>query len=287
MVDSNQMSQSAAPLPEFEAPPVSEVALSVQFAPIENLTTFQIAALWESVFKERLPKVEEHAPLESNIERFGISKIAKREAFRLEAFDRPPIPRFWFTEDLGNQLIQVQPDRFVRNWRKMESSTEYPRYPAVRESFSSDFQSFETFVKNRCLGEVVVNQCEMTYVNTIAMNEWDDLHSKADRIISPWSGAYSDEFLPVPEDINATARFIIPASDGNPLGRLYVTLAPRFLIADNVPVFILTLMVRGLPEIPGLEGILRFFDIAHEWIVRGFTSFTTSEMHTIWRRKHA
>jgi len=30
---------------------------------------------------------------------------------------------------------------------------------------------------------------------------------------------------------------------------------------------------------------MEWFDLGHEWIVKGFTDFTTEHMHEIWGRK--
>ena len=35
-----------------------------------------------------------------------------------------------------------------------------------------------------------------------------------------------------------------------------------------------------------IEGAFLFLDIGREWIVRGFTSLTTKDMHKVWRRKN-
>jgi hypothetical protein len=54
---------SRKPLPEFDAPPLAEVSLGVQFQPLERLRTPQLGLLWEH-FREGLPIIEEHPPLE-------------------------------------------------------------------------------------------------------------------------------------------------------------------------------------------------------------------------------
>ena len=46
----------------------------------------------------------------------------------------------------------------------------------------------------------------------------------------------------------------------------------------------LNLISLGRASSPDLAGALDFMDLAHEWIVRGFTSMTTAEAHEHWRR---
>jgi hypothetical protein len=45
------------------------------------------------------------------------------------------------------------------------------------------------------------------------------------------------------------------------------------------------MIARGKPLSPDVDGALRFLNIGHEWIVRGFTELTTPEMHSKWDRK--
>ena len=58
------MSQS---LPDFDNPPLIEVALSVQFDPLEQLRTPQIGLLWAE-FRDRFPVTQEHVPLDITCE---------------------------------------------------------------------------------------------------------------------------------------------------------------------------------------------------------------------------
>ena len=46
--------------------------------------------------------------------------------------------------------------------------------------------------------------------------------------------------------------------------------------------FVLDLTTRGISN----EGIQEWFDMAHEWIVRGFEDLTTSEIQEkVWKKK--
>jgi hypothetical protein len=181
-------------------------------------------------------------------------------------------------------LIQVQPDRFVHNWRKVDADAEYVRYPRVRERFSHSFEIFEGFVRTEELGEIIADQCEVTYTNHLPAGEGWDEQGRLDKVVTVWKSETSDDFLPTPEAASLAVRYIIVGEEGTPAGRLYVELQPAFRKPDFAPVLILTLTARGAPLGPGRAGILKFFDLGREWIVRGFTSITTAEMHNIWRR---
>ena len=103
-------------LPEFESPPIVEVVFSVQFEPLGSLRTAQIGLLWER-FRKDFPKVDEKPPLEPVLERFDRPQSVK-VGLRFEALDVPPLARVLFLNEPESQLIQVQPDRFIHNWRK-------------------------------------------------------------------------------------------------------------------------------------------------------------------------
>ena len=47
---------------------------------------------------------------------------------------------------------------------------------------------------------------------------------------------------------------------------------------------VLTLVSRGAASSPDLDGALDFMNLAHKWIVKGFTSVTTTQAHNQWRR---
>lgn len=279
------MTEMSNPLPEFVNPPVVEVALSVQFKRLANLRTPHLGVLWQE-FRGRFPRIEEHAPLDAVVEKFGIPRAVKGVA-RIEMLETPPTPRCWFLDQAGNELIQVQTDRFVHNWRKIETDATYPRYRNLRATFETELKQFRDFVQREGVGDFVPNQCEVTYVNHLASGGTWKTHSELDRVITVMRRSFSDDFMSEPEDANLRLRFQIPGNDRQPAGRLHVTLDSAFRNSDQTPLIILTLTARGAPLGEGVDGTLAFMDLGREWVVRGFTSITTSEMHKEWGRLNA
>lgn len=269
-------------LPDFEAPPLDEVALSVQFQPIQGLLTPHIGLLWEK-YRSQFPITEQHQPLDPVIERFG---HPGSPSLKFELSKSPPSPRCWFLNKDSTELIQVQQDRFVHNWRKINESEEYPRYEHVREQFAEEMKTFCEFVRTESLGEVLPNQCEVTYINAIS-TEGNIHHGLAGTILAPISLNYSDGFLGEPENIRFSTQYVFNDEAGEPMGRLHVSLKPAFKVSDKSPIFILNMAARGTPRGNETKDILDFFDIGREWIVRGFASITTPDMHKYWRRKDA
>jgi uncharacterized protein (TIGR04255 family) len=277
------MSETLSPLPDFADPPVIEVALSVQFEPLSALHVPHFGLLW-SDFRAEFPKIEEHPPRPHVIEQFGIRRPPKLDVRVEAAF---PIPQCRFLNDKGTELVQVQQDRFVHNWRKVGTGDEYPRYEFVKGRFERELRTFRQFLAREGLGELIPNQCEVTYVNHIVSGAAWDRHADLGEILTVWTTRYSDTFLSVPQDMGLRVRYIIPGADGSPLGRLIVGVDPAYRTEDDRPIYVLTLTARGRPVGEGIEGAIGFLDIGREWVVRGFTSITSRRMHEIWGRSNA
>ncbi len=272
------------PLPDFTDPPVVEVALSVQFDPLTELRTPQIGLLWADYRKRAFSKTEEHPPLDPVIERFGVP-TPPRAQFQL--LSTPPVSRVWFVNAPGTELVQVQQDRFIHNWRKVGDADTYPRYEHVRETFEAELKRFAEFVRSEGVGELRPNQCEVTYVNHVVPGDAWKQHGELGAVVTVFSPRFSDTFLKDPEDARIRLRFVIPDSGGEPCGRLHIAVEPAYPIGGDQPIFVMNLTARGRPDGEGLDGALRFMDRGREWVVRGFASITTSKMHAVWRRQDA
>lgn len=277
------MSKMDKSLPDFSDPPVVEVALSVQFESLKKLRTPQLGLLWRE-FRDRFPVTEEHAPLNVVVERFDAPRVRKG-VVRIEMLESLPTPRCWFLNEAGTELIQVQQDRFVLNWREAGTKAEYPRYEHIRKTFEAELKCFDKFITRERIGKFVPNQCEVTYVNHIAGGKGWQVHGDLDKVITVFQRSFSDEFLEVPEDTGLRLRFLIPDDDGKPIGRLHVRLDSGYRNSDEQPLFILNLTARGAPRGDGIAGVLQFLDLGHEWVVLGFASMTTPTMHKEWGRK--
>ena len=275
------MSTTRPRLPDFANPPLIEVALAVQFEPLTALRSLHLGLLWKR-FQDSFPRTEEHPPRDLTVERFGVPTPPKMEV-RFET--TLPVPRYWFLNEAGTELIQVQQDAFVHNWRKVGEGEEYPRYEYIRERFRAELDTFSQFLAQERLGDLVPNQCEVTYINNIVSGQGWERHGQIGEVLRVWTSRYSDAFLSEPEDVRHAVRFVIPDGAGNPLGRLHITSQPAYRITDGRPILVLKLTARGKPEGEGIEGVLRFLNTGREWIVRGFASITSPGMHEIWRRR--
>jgi len=181
-------------------------------------------------------------------------------------------------------LLQVQPDRFTHNWRKVKDEDEYPRYEKVRATFQEEVEKFQVFLSREGVGELALNQCEVTYVNHIFPCEHWEHHGELHKVITIVSAGSDAGVLPKEESVQYVSHHVINDENDEFLGRLHISVESAYHKEDDVPIFVLKLTVRGRPLTEGLAGVLGFFDMGRELIVRGFTDITTDEMHNIWER---
>ncbi|MBW4444356.1 MAG: TIGR04255 family protein [Plectolyngbya sp. WJT66-NPBG17] len=263
-------------LPSFENPPVTEVACSVLFRSIEELATAHVGLLWQA-FQPEYPYVEDTVPLASKVEFFENKPIEAK----LQITGVPPMPRVWFITESGNRVIQIQRERFIHNWRKIQNTDEYPRYESVVNKFQEYLSTFEGFLANSRLSKLSYLQYELTYVNQIPQSHGWKTFEDIGNIFPDFSWrTQSERFLKSPKSLNWGTSFDLP----DEIGRLYVGVSSA--MQGNEPILLVELTVRGIGDYAAPESLRKWFDIAHDWIVRAFADLTAESIQTeIWKRK--
>jgi uncharacterized protein (TIGR04255 family) len=277
--ESFAMINRPAALPEFDAPPVSEIALSVEFSPLENWRGAHAGLYWSRI-NNIYPHSETQPPLPSQIEKFG-DEFWVQPAVRVE-FVNPDISRSWFIADPPTKLIQVQRDRFVINWRQIKGDETYPRYSAeMRPRFEREWNDFRKFVVEAKIGSIAVQQCEVTYRNELLQGKGWDVFSESLTLFAPWWKDGTDGFLPRPESLSVAGSFRMPGDRG----RLHFSAQHALRATDKKEIIQFQLVARGRPVSDSTADILNWLDIGHEWVVRGFSDLTSKRAHEIWKRK--
>ena len=86
-----------------------------------------------------------------------------------------------------------------------------------------------------------------------------------------------------PLNIGWMADFALPEDKG----RLHVKLDQVVHKIDKRPIIRLEISAKGLGADKSQRAIADWFEIAHEWIVRGFTDLTGTKIQTsIWKRSN-
>ena len=162
----------------------------------------------------------------------------------------------------------------------MKPEDEYPRYPKVIKMFRNRLLQFKSFLKEYKFGEIDPLQYEMTYINHIQEEEgWTNLKEVGNVFPDFCYRDNEKRFLPEPDRINWRTSFVLP----NEAGRLHVTIRNRTLKTGKRMIF-LDLTVRGIGNDKSEKGMESWFDLAREWIVRGFVDLTGKDVQEkVWR----
>ena len=154
----------------------------------------------------------------------------------------------------------------------------------VGEPFTEEFARFEKWLQTEGLGEIEIDQSELTYVNHIFEGDGWSTGDEIGNVLTLWSGSVHEDYLQHdPEDVRFATRYVMPVAE-KPMGRLYIQAETARRISDDRRLIKLSLIGRGPPIGEATEGAMTMMDQAHEWIVRGFTAITSAEMHQRWER---
>lgn len=249
-------------LPSYRNPPVNEVVCGMRIRPIDKLLIPHIGLIWNK-FKSDYPNIQHAKVLSSPKGEIPIDKVSGL-----------PIPRVWFINSSEDQLIQFQIDRFYFNWRKRKD--DYPRYKHVISNFEKAYGIIGAFLDEFNLGELEPLEYELSYINHIPKGDgWETLDDLSNVFSDFTWKKVNSSFLPSPEEFSWEAQFPLPEQKG-----VLSTIFKKGIRAeDELPVLVCQLKAIGFDN---NDTARNWFDLAHKWIVQGFTEITTKKMHKIW-----
>jgi uncharacterized protein (TIGR04255 family) len=268
-------------LPEFKNPPLTEVVLGAQFDVVPGFLTPHLGLVWQH-FRKSFPHIEEHPPLPPVFETFG-SNPQFMPGIGLQLLTGAEAPRVFFINDSRTELLQVQKDRFVHNWRKVGDGDAYPRFEHMLDTFQAGLNSFTTAISSEGLGPLIPNQCEVTYINQMPIPSGGTLSDLSDDLFGQHTGSLALDDLGKPEDLRFLLRYVMRNEKAKPIGRLIATAEPARR-ADGQTIVQLMLTARGRPSTPDENGIVDFFKRGRVSVVRGFAHLTGPKMHKLWER---
>jgi uncharacterized protein (TIGR04255 family) len=259
-------------LPDYRDPPVNEVVVGVQFVRLP-ITGAHVGRFWGLV-ADRYPRIEEHPPLEPQIEtltpKLGIAHLQ----FSME----PPYTRHWLISRDDAELLQLQPDRFLFNWRARPGAGEYPHFEAIHQKFETAFGEWREFVRPHV---VQITHWEVTYVNRIAAGEQSQDLGDVLSFIGP---RLRHAIGGPPEAARFDAQRILLLDDGTRWARAYIS-AKNGFGPKREPLVLLELTVRGPLSSPDDATVYGRHFQARKWIVQAFDVLTTEAQHRIWGKK--
>jgi uncharacterized protein (TIGR04255 family) len=206
---------------------------------------------------------------------------------QIQTFLSPPFPRFWFERPNSGDLLQLQQDRILHNWRQQSDNTRaYPRYESVKATFAKELELFQKWLSDENIGELRPNQCEVTYTNVIQLPNKDSAHNCMEEVTPLWAGRFTDDPPNKLERTSIQTSFLF-SHEEKPAGRVYANFQPALLQDGKTSVVRLDVTARGRPRGEAVADALAFFDIERNQVVRTFAAVTTREMQKLWGRTDA
>lgn len=264
----------------FRHPPVVETVLGIQFERIQGLTNAHFGAFWQQR-KASWPQVDDAPPLEEQFETFG-KQLGWNRALQLKLTQSPSV-RAQIRNVAGDRMIQLQNCRLHYNWIGRPGQ-EYPRYRTVRPEFDQVLREFREFVSEQALGELIVNQWEVTYVNHMLRGKlWDRPEEWATLFASLPVLASTPESTRL-EGFGGHWHFEIEPQRG----RLHVELQHAFVGGDDKQeALVMKLTARGpvQNDQDATVAVDEGLNLGHDIIVTSFRDLTSQEAHDYWNRE--
>lgn len=250
-------------LANYKNPPLFEVVLGVRFELWKDWKAPHSGLFWNKIYQD-FPNCQHASPVAPiNTDESGL-----------------PFPRIWLINKSDDRLIQLQPDRFLFNWRNTGFNENYPHFKDLWSNFLHYFNLYIEFCEEYNFGTPNILEFELTYINHIYdADRWNFPHEFDGALRGMVWSDKSESFLPRPDEINWQAKFSLPKSYGS----LSVKMNPGTRRSDGRKLLVLELTAKGQPPETPLESLEDWFGTAHEWIVHGFEDLTTDTAQTdVW-----
>ena len=252
---------------KYENPPINEIVFDILFDSIKGLRTGHFGILWQK-FRPDFSETEDQ------------NLVAPVPTEDFETSDKLPLPRVWFIHKNENEVVQVQRNRFVHNWRKKQPDDEYPGYQKVIENFERYLSRFQEFLAEENLENLVGKQYELTYIDLIPKGQgWEDLGDLEK--VFPNLLSLTRQNIPSTDvrGINWQTILGLP----NDLGQLRLLIRNAQRISDDHP--LIHIVFKAFSNHPH-EPMRDWFDAVHDTIIQLFLNLVSNEIQEkFWGRK--
>lgn len=260
--------------PKFRNPPLAEQAVTISFDPIQGFDLCDFGLFWGRI-REEFPRTETAPPIETSIERFD-EKVVVETGF---SFSPIMLPRAFYRSIVGD-LVQLQHDRLTFNWVKSEGRS-YPHFEDTLARFKQLFESFNEHVLDRGLPLPQIRQAEVTNLNLIEIQEFNDSFSSIHEVFRVDPLDMEANFL-VNETYTRTRQHRIVAADGQAIGRLHSVINPVINPFEAKKAFKFELTARSAPILNNIDDVESFFEDARSAINAAFLATVQPRMKEKW-----
>lgn len=252
---------------EFDRPPLIEMVVGIRFLPESGLRLFTLNALVEK-WKKSYPRIQEVPPL------LEWADPGSAEPFQLTVGH--PF-RLWFVDDSEHELVQLQADRLLVNWRKLGAG-QYPRYPHVKDVLLERLDELNAFLRPNQSESVQVVGAEISYINSVSVN--GQAGGALERVLRFWHPGRPGS-LGTPDLATCALAYSVPMTRSDTPAQLLVEAKPN-RNASGEPTMSLSLTLRGAVKPPASVGA--YLDEMHMHITSSFLELTPDEAQLDWGR---
>ncbi len=249
--------------PDFQDPPINEIACGIQFDLIDwdFLSEHQIY----NEVKREFNTVEKHPPLAQ-----AFDKLSKSATNTMNTL--PPFFRYYFLNDNKDKLIQLQNGRYLFNWRKTpDRKNVYPHFSVVYKEFFENWKKVSAILSKKN-DKLKVNQFELTKVNHFFLDDFGIDKGEFYEVMT----IFKNSNLLKKSDVVDT-RFAMPIPELN--GHISVTSKTANRNKDKKDIIVMELTVRGLNEIENIEN---WFLVSNNKINEIFLESITDKAKVKW-----
>lgn len=246
----------------FENPPINEVVIGTYFnPPLNGLRSEHIGLFWEKIKKD-FPVVQQQNP---------IMQPQHSVAVDAEVF---PLPRYWFVGSDEVNLIQIQKNAFLYNWRRRNK--EYPRFhESIKPAFDKWYGIYTDFIQNE-VGEDEPRSdiYELTYINTVEKCDFWAEPRDTVKIIPSFSMPLLDSSAPGAIDIHCSC---FPRINQDLQLAVTIRTGSRTQQPD-IPVLVFEIKATGRLSQAVKSAIDEWFTRAHDAIEKCFLDLTSPDV---------
>lgn len=249
-------------LPDYTDPPIDEVILGTQFSRLPGFTQAHVGLIWSEV-KGEYPKTQDQPPLIT----------FAPEMSGVPFFQNAGLFRVWLLTADDTEILQIQNDRILRNWRR-RPEVEYPRFEPLLEKFLEEFERV-----NRLVGPCTPEQVEVTYINWIIDSSPKDFFIPAGGV--EWS---DPKLASNPDGFQWANRASLKSDEGEDIGSLSVSCnsARRPFPPPSKDGTMLSLTFSApVSDVTKIEALMV---LGRNTIVQAFTDVTTEQAQSMWGR---
>jgi uncharacterized protein (TIGR04255 family) len=258
---------------DFANPPIVELVLGAQFFPLSKLTAGHYGLFWKEL-QDDWTEPGEGPGIEDRFELFDRPITPTNVQMRMEPFRLPG--RFTLGHRNKDRLLQIQPTRFHLNWQKREGF--YPSYRRLIAEFEDMFARFRSFTQRMGLGELAVNQWELTYVDAFPKKEYWTAPADWTTFLP---GLFGQLFPTDGLDLALEHRAAEWSYEIQPKrGRLHIAAGP-----SRVGALILQMTARGPVGESGAETLRAGLDVGHAAASGTFLRVASEEAKKRWGPK--